>query len=792
MTGGDSLIGQTISHYRILEKIGAGGMGEVYRAYDERLERDVALKVLRPGMLNGEPARKRFRKEALALSKLNHPNIATVHDFDTQEGMDFLIMEYVAGETMRDKLHGGSLEEKEVARLGLQLAEGLAAAHEQGIIHRDLKPSNTRLTIDGRLKILDFGLAKLVQSPTEATETAKTISMYETQGFVGTLPYMAPEQLRGELVDARTDIWSAGGLLYRMATGRAAFPDVESARLITSILTATPTPPRVVKQHLSSGLENTILKCLEKDPGDRYQSAKELVVDLRRLLTPSTATQVIPRRKMGTSKKISLVAASVLVVLALILGFNPEGIRDKVFGGEAHAPIRSLVVLPLANLSGDPEQEYFADGMTEALITDLSQIRSLKVISRASSMRYKETKKTLPQIAQELRVDGVVQGAVMRVGDRIRISAQLIYGPNDKNLWAENYERDFKDVLALQGDVAQAIAREIKVNLEAQEQARVTTTHSADFAAHDAFLKGRYHLQQGTEDQMREAKAYFEDAVRIDPNYAAAYAGLADYYTLTNELSPRVAMPRANKYVQKALALDENLPDAHATLAYINFYGDWDWPSADKEFNRAIELSPSYAEAHRSYSEFLSEMGKHDQALAEIRTALELDPLSTATILDSGWAFYYARDYTRAIEQCGKVLDLDPHSVSARDCIGSAHLATAAYDQAISEFSVLVMSSGNDPLRLASLGCAYAASGRKPQAQKVVAQLYELSKIHYVPPYFLGQVHAALGDNDAAMSWLEKAYEQHDSYLVRIKVDPVMDPLRSDPRFEQLQQRMRL
>ena len=792
MTGGDSLIGQTISHYRILEKIGAGGMGEVYRAYDERLERDVALKVLRPGMLNGEPARKRFRKEALALSKLNHPNIATVHDFDTQEGMDFLIMEYVSGETMRDKLHGGSLEEKEVARLGLQLAEGLAAAHEQGIIHRDLKPSNTRLTIDGRLKILDFGLAKLVQSPMEATETAKTISVYETQGFVGTLPYMAPEQLRGELVDARTDIWSAGGLLYRMATGRAAFPDVESARLITSILTATPTPPSVVKRNLSSGLENTILKCLQKDPEDRYQSAKELVVDLRRLLTPSTATQVIPRRKMGTSKKISLVAASVLVVLALILGFNPEGIRDKVFGGEAHAPIRSLVVLPLANLSGDPEQEYFADGMTEALITDLSQIRSLKVISRASSMRYKETKKTLPQIAQELRVDAVVQGAVMRVGDRIRISAQLIYGRNDKNLWAENYERDFKDVLALQGDVAQAIAREIKVNLEAQEQARVTTTHSADFAAHDAFLKGRYHLQQGTEDQMREAKAYFEDAVRIDPNYAAAYAGLADYYTLTNELSPRVAMPRANKYVQKALALDENLPDAHATLAYINFYGDWDWPSADKEFNRAIELSPSYAEAHRSYSEFLSEMGKHDQALTEIRTALELDPLSIATILDSGWAFYYARDYTRAIEQCGKVLDLDPHSVSARDCIGSAHLATAAYDQAISEFSVLVMSSGNDPLRLASLGCAYAASGRKPQAQKVVAQLYELSKIHYVPPYFLGQVHAALGDNDAAMSWLEKAYEQHDSYLVRIKVDPVMDPLRSDPRFEQLQQRMRL
>ena len=341
MPDSSSLIGRIVSHYRIIEKIGVGGMGEVYRAYDERLERDVAMKILHPGMLDGEPIRKRLRSEALALSKLNHPNIATVHDFDTQEGMDFLIMEYVAGETLTEKLHGASLAEKEVGRLGLQLAEGLTAAHEQGVIHRDLKPGNTRLTIDGRLKILDFGVAKLVRPPTETTATAQTISTYESSGLAGTLSYMAPEQLRGELVDARSDIWSAGVLLYRMATGRAAFSDFDGGRLVTSILTKTPTPPRRVNQHLSSGLENIILKCLEKNPDDRYQSAKELAVDLRRLVIPSTATHEIIPRSTRAGKRIWVAAISAML-LAVVLALTLFRIRGNRFGGESRASIHSL------------------------------------------------------------------------------------------------------------------------------------------------------------------------------------------------------------------------------------------------------------------------------------------------------------------------------------------------------------------------------------------------------------------------------------------------------------------
>jgi len=785
----DSFIGLELSHYRIIEKIGCGGMGVVFRAHDAHLNREVVIKVLSPRTITDEGARKHLRKEALALSKLNHPNIATVYDFDTQRGVDFLVMEYIPGITLSDKLVAGLLPEKEVLRLGMQLSDGLAAAHEHGVVHRDLKPGNLRLTSDGRLKILDFGLAKLWRP---LTETAVTESSLQTHSISGTLPYMAPEQFSGEEIDARTDIHGAGFVLYEMATGQRPFAEVQSGQLIGALMRKPPIPPTTLNPKVSAELERIIGKCVEKEPENRYQSAKELAIDLRRLGAPSTAAAPVQKRERRTRNLILLAGALLVAVCVTLFTLNVSVWRDRPFGITATPRIDSLAVLPLENLSGDPGQEYFADGMTEALITTLSQISALKVTSRTSVMHYKGTRKTVPQIAQELHVDAVVEGSVMRDGNHLRVTAQLIHAPTDTHIWAKSYQRDLRDVLAVQNEVAQAITSEINVKLTAQEQVRLARTHPANYAAHDAYLKARYHLQQGTEDQLREAKAYFEEAARIDSIYAPAYAGLADYYLLTDELSPGVAMPKAKEYVQKALALDDGLADAHATLASIKFYGDWDWLGAEKEFKRAIELSPSYAEAHRTYSDFLSEMGRHEQALAEIRTAQELDPLSATTILDGGWALYYARQYNRAIQQCRKVLDLDPHSVSARDCIGSAHLATAAYDQAIAEYSALVTSSGNDPLRLASLGCAYALAGKKPQAQKVVAQLDEASKIHYVPPYFLGLVHAALGDNDEAFSWLEKAYEQHDSYLVRLKVEPVMDPLQSDPRFDKLLHRMNL
>jgi len=784
-----SFIGVELSHYRILEEIGGGGMGVVYRARDAHLDREVAVKVLSPGTITDEAARKRLRKEALTLSKLNHPNIATVYDFDTQRGVDFLVMEYIPGITLSERLAAGPLPEKEVVRLGVQLSDGLAAAHERGVVHRDLKPGNLRLTSDGRLKILDFGIAKLWRP---LTETAATESSLRSHSISGTLPYMAPEQLAGEEADARTDIHGAGFVLYEMATGQRPFAEVQSGQLLGALMRKAPVPPTTLNPKVSAELERIIGKCVEKEPENRYQSAKELAIDLRRLGAPSTVAAPVQKRERYSPKLILVAGALLVAVFVTLFTLNVNGWRDRLFGKTATPRIGSLAVLPLENLSGDSGQEYFADGMTEALITTLSQISALKVTSRTSVMHYKGTRKTVPQIAQELHVDAVLEGSVMRDANHLRVTAQLIHAPTDTHLWAESYERDLRDILAVQNEVAHAITSEINVKLTAQEQERLARTHPVNFAAHDAYFKARFHLQQGTEDQLREAKAYFEEAARIDSNYAPAYAGLADYYLLTDELSPRVAMPKAKEYVQKALTLDDRLADAHATLAFIKFYGDWDWLGADKEFERAIELSPSYAEAHRSYSDFLSEMGRHDQALAEIRTAQELDPFSATVILDGGWALYYAREYDRAIEQCRKVLDLDPHSVSALDCVGSAHLATGAYDQAIAEYSALVTSSGNEPLRLASLGCAYASAGKKIQAQRILAQLNEASKTHYVPPYFLGVVHAAMGDKEAAFSWLEKAYEEHDSYLVRLRVEPLMDPLRPDPRFEKLLHRMNL
>jgi len=784
-----SFIGVELSHYRILEEIGGGGMGVVYRARDAHLDREVAVKVLSPGTITDEAARKRLRKEALTLSKLNHPNIATVYDFDTQRGVDFLVMEYIPGITLSERLAAGPLPEKEVVRLGVQLSDGLAAAHERGVVHRDLKPGNLRLTSDGRLKILDFGIAKLWRP---LTETAATESSLRSHSISGTLPYMAPEQLAGEEADARTDIHGAGFVLYEMATGQRPFAEVQSGQLLGALMRKAPVPPTTLNPKVSAELERIIGKCVEKEPENRYQSAKELAIDLRRLGAPSTVAAPVQKRERHSPKLILVAGALLVAVFVTLFTLNVNGWRDRLFGKTATPRIGSLAVLPLENLSGDSGQEYFADGMTEALITTLSQISALKVTSRTSVMHYKGTRKTVPQIAQELHVDAVLEGSVMRDANHLRVTAQLIHAPTDTHLWAESYERDLRDILAVQNEVAHAITSEINVKLTAQEQERLARTHPVNFAAHDAYFKARFHLQQGTEDQLREAKAYFEEAARIDSNYAPAYAGLADYYLLTDELSPQLAMPKAKEYVQKALALDDRLADAHVTLASIKSYGDWDWPGADKEFERAVKLSPSYAEAHRRYADFLSEMGRHDQALGEIRTAQELDPLSASTILDAGWAFYYGRKYNLAIEQCNKVLDLDPRSVSARDCIGSAHLATAAYDQAIAEYSAMLTSSGNDPVRLASLGCAYALAGKKLQAQKVVVQLNEASKIHYVPPYVLGLVHAALGENDKAFSWLEKAYEQHDSYLVRLRVEPLMDPLRLDPRFERLLHRMNL
>jgi serine/threonine protein kinase/Tfp pilus assembly protein PilF len=777
------MIGQTLGHYRILEKVAAGGMGVVYRARDEQLDRDVAVKVLPSGTLGDDTARRHFRKEAMALARLNHPNIETVYEFGTQEGMDFLVMEFIPGKTLADRLKQGTLPEKEVVALGMQIVAALQEAHERSIVHRDLKPANIAITEKGRAKILDFGLAKLLRPVEEGT----TETLTDSKAAAGTLPYMPPEQLRGEPVDGRADIYAIGAVLYEMVTDRRAFQEEQVSRLIDAILHQPPVPPRALNSRISTELETIILKCLDKDPDRRYQSATELLVDLRRL-QPSSGYMLRPPLSPVRGRVAKLIGYGLPGLLVLAVGLtamNVGGWRDRLLGRVHTPPIRSLAVLPFENLTGDAEQDYFADGMTEALITDLGQIQALRVISRTSVMKYKAARRPLADIARELHVDAIIEGSVSHSQNLAQVTARLVYAPTDTQLWSKSYQRDLQNVLVMQGEVASAIVHEIDVTLTPQEQERLKSGRQVNPAAHEAYLKGRY-LNKGTSSQLSKARKYFEEAIKIDPNYAPAYAGLADYYLASVQIRPLVSMPQAKQLALKALDLAPELAEAHTELALIHFYGDWNWVAADREFRRSLELNPNDAEAHRTYSFYLAALGRGDEAQAEGVHAQQLDPLSIWTQITAGYVFYYNRKYDEAIDQCRRVLEWDANSAGSYDCLAASYLAKGMYEQAIQASQKAGRLSDNDPTRLVGLGRAYALAGRKSDARIVLGQLRESSSRTYVPSYFFAAIYVALAENDEAFARLHQALHDHDVYLAWLKVDSAVDPLRRDPRFQKL------
>lgn len=783
-----SMIDCELGHYRLVEKIGEGGMGEVFLAQDEHLGHDVALKVLSPG--TDEHRRHLFRKEAHALSKLNHPNIVTVLDFDTQGDLDFLVMEYVPGLALDEKVRSGVLPEKEITRIGEQLAEGLAAAHTQGVIHRDLKPGNLRLTNDDRLKILDFGLAR---STLRLSPQATTVSFPEPVDCSGTLPYMAPEQLLGQEVDARTDIYSAGAVLYELSTGHPPFEQQLFTALVDDILHKPLVPPSDRRPGLSPHLEEIILKCLEKNPVKRYQSAQDLKEDLQKLAL-EFGTPVGPRRPQGIVKFGLYGLAACLGVVALIIAYHPYGKiwRDQL-QNRVHPRIESLAVLPFSNLSGDTQQEYLADGMTDFLITDLGQMHTLqRIISRTSVMPYKTTREPLSQIAHQLNVDAIIEGSVVRSDETVQVTVRLVNAADDRQLWSRSYESEFRDLRILQHQLALAIAQEIKINLTEGEQARLTTAHAVEPAAQEAYLRAEY-LRTGTSEERAKSRQYFEEAIRLAPEYAPAYAGLADSYWSSVTMPARETMPTAKQHALKAIALDETLAHAHTALASIRFYGDWNWEGAAQEFQRALDLNPSDAEAHRMYAVYLAALGRFDESVAQIQSAEMLDPRSIVyNSTTAGWVLYCARRYEEAEQQCRRALELAPNNDSSHACLSYSYLGKGEYQQADEESKKAWTLAGGDIVRMAMLGRTHAAAGKGAEARKLLRQLQKRSQRTYVPPYFFALLLGALGDTDAAFLYLQKAHDEHDLYLAWIKVDPGVDVLRSDPRFQELLNEMKL
>ena len=783
------MIGRRLSHYRILAPLGEGGMGVVYRAHDEHLDRDVAVKLLAPGTLADDAARRRFRREALALSHLQHPHILAVHDFDTEDGTDFLVMELVPGTTLAERLAAGPLPEAEVLRLGAQIADALEAAHEQGVIHRDLKPGNVMVTPRGEVKVLDFGLAKRF-GPAAVPALSRTLT--DEQTLVGTMPYMAPEQLLGREVDARTDLYALGVVLYELATGRRPFDETQSFALASQILNQAPEPPRELRAELSPGLEAVVLRCLAKDPAARFATARELGEALRGGAPPRplpTATDVAaaapPSARAGRRGRwaTAVLAAAVLLVLGgTFLAVRLLGLRP----GGGHA-IQSLAVLPLVNLSGDPQQEYFADGMTDELITTLAQLSALKVISRTSVMRYKGTRKTLPEIARELHVDGILEGSVLRAGARVRISAELIEAAADRHLWTAQYERQSDDVIALQNDVAKAVAERIRVALKPAERARLASARSIDPTAHEAYLKGLFYSNQFSVEAIRRALAFFNQAIDADPTYAPAYAGLARAYTGLSswDLPPAEAMPRARAAAVRALQLDSTLASAHAWLGNVDAFYDWDWAAGEREFRRAIELNPGDPDAHLNYGYLLVVNRRFAEAERELRRAREIDPLSAWIACVSLWPLYEGRRYDDAIAAAQRILEEDPRAANAQQILGQAWLMKGDSARALPALRRARELDSNANL-VAFLGYSYAIAGNRAAALQVADSLRARVRTGYVQPYVWAVLYAGLGEREQAFRWLEKGIALRSEEMVFLQVDPAMDTLRSDPRFKAL------
>ena len=826
--------GQKFGHYEILSTLGKGGMGEVYLAQDTKLDRKVALKILPAQLALTRDRLERFVREAKAAAALNHPNIAHIYEVGEHQGVNFIAMEFIDGVTLREKIYTRQTDLSKLLRLLQHVAEGVSKAHAVGIVHRDLKPDNIMITHDGHAKILDFGLAKLIEPRVPSAQSAEELSTMPTAMLlqssqpgtvIGTVGYMSPEQAQGRIneIDQRSDIFSFGCILYEAVTGEKAFDGKDAIDTLNKIIRLTPAPIDEIVPEAPDHLQRIVRRCLAKDADDRYQSIKDVAIELRELrheLGAAGSGSTVPRTSTDSavedsnsngalplqapSAHVGNIASGIkrrpglIAVIFLVLIGAAVGIFLYRHAQTSDVAIESIAVLPFQNRSVEPDTEYLSDGLAESLIYRLSQLPNLKVSPTSTVFSYKNQEIDPIKVGNQLGVNAVLSGRIVQRGENLTISAELVDVRSNKLLWGEQYDRKISDLLETQREIAREIVEKLRLKVSPHVEQGLNKNYTESNAAYQLYLKGRFYWNKRTRESMLKSMEYYQHAIEADPGFALAYSGLADTYNLISapeagggDEYPNEVLPKAKAAALKALEIDPGLAEAHVSLAHPLYYYDRDFAGAEREFKKAIELNPRYPIAHQWYAVYLTVLGRFDEALTEMRRAQELDPLSMPINVWVGWILSFVGQQDQALDQLLKTKEMDPNFLLTRHRLALVYADLKMFDKAIAEANDLSrLSDGRlGPLTLAYV---YAKAGRRREAMEQVDSMIETSKHRFVSSAAIGMIYSMLGDKDAAFKWLERANAEHDLLVVRVKYDPRFETLRNDPRLDDLSKRMKL